>query len=67
VESNDIPKVPFSKRAIIYLGVAPLSEIFVAEVSGKHIKTPEVEVTQKSAKEFGNGGSKKPMTRRRGP
>jgi hypothetical protein len=58
VESNDIPKVPFGKRATIYPGVAPLSEIFLAEVSGKHIKTPEVEVTQKSAKELENGGSK---------
>jgi hypothetical protein len=46
LESNDIPKFPFGKRATIYPGIASLSEIFLGEVLGKYIKKPEIKSTQ---------------------
>jgi hypothetical protein len=38
LESNDIPKVPFSKRATAYLGIAPLRDILQAEIGGDQVQ-----------------------------
>jgi hypothetical protein len=50
LESNDIPTFPFGKRATIYPGVAPLSEIFLEEVLGRYIKKPEVDTIEHGTK-----------------
>ena len=39
-ESHDTV-IPFGKRATVYPGPAPLSRIFLEEVSGENIKQPE--------------------------
>ena len=38
LESNDILKVPFSKRATAYLGIAPLRDILQAEIGGDQVQ-----------------------------
>lgn len=43
-ETNNIPRVPFGKRATMFAGPAPLKEIFLEEVSGQHVKSQQVEV-----------------------
>ncbi|XMA20302.1 hypothetical protein WAI453_013093 [Rhynchosporium graminicola] len=45
LESHDIV-IPFGKRAIMYPGPAPLSRIFLEEVSGENIKQPEKQKVQ---------------------
>jgi hypothetical protein len=37
--------MPFGERATAYPGLAPLGEIFLAELSGRHVKVPPVELT----------------------
>ncbi|KAH8585445.1 hypothetical protein B0O99DRAFT_530852 [Bisporella sp. PMI_857] len=58
LESNDILTFPFGKRATVYPGTAPLSEIFLDEVLGKYIKKPAVEGAQKDVMAL---DSEKPM------
>jgi hypothetical protein len=43
-ETNDIPTVPFGKRATMFSGRAPLKDIFEEEVSWKHVKKLRVDV-----------------------
>ena len=38
LESNDIPKAPFGKRATAYLGTAPLGDILQAEIGGDQVQ-----------------------------
>ncbi|KAI9715685.1 MAG: hypothetical protein M1812_005837 [Candelaria pacifica] len=38
LESNDIPKVSFGKRATVYPGIAPLKDIIQAEAVGKQAR-----------------------------
>jgi hypothetical protein len=38
LESNDIPKVPFGKRATAYPGIAPLGDILQAEIGGDQVQ-----------------------------
>ena len=38
MESNDIPKVPFGKRATAYPGIAPLGDILQAEIGGDQVQ-----------------------------
>jgi hypothetical protein len=38
LESNDIPKVPFGKRATAYPGEAPLRDILQAEIDGDQVQ-----------------------------
>ncbi|KFZ02687.1 hypothetical protein V500_00025 [Pseudogymnoascus sp. VKM F-4518 (FW-2643)] len=44
VETKSSPKKPFGERATLYPGPAPLSEIFLAELSGNNIKVHAAEV-----------------------
>jgi ferredoxin-NADP reductase len=48
LESHDIPVIPFGKRAAVFPGTANLEQIFLEEVSGEHIKKPEIELDQKT-------------------
>ena len=52
--------IPFGKRATVYPGTANLPEIFLEEVSGEHIKKPEIELDQKTASAIGPWESEKP-------
>ncbi|CZT07745.1 related to FRE2 Ferric (and cupric) reductase [Rhynchosporium graminicola] len=45
LESHDIV-IPFGKRATVYPGPAPLSRIFLEEVSGENINQPEKQKVQ---------------------
>jgi hypothetical protein len=47
VESKNLPKTPFRERASMYLGPAPLLEIFLIELLGNNIKVHVVEVSAK--------------------
>jgi hypothetical protein len=38
MESNDIPKVPFGRRATAYPGTAPLRDILQAEIGGDQVQ-----------------------------
>ncbi|KAL5325409.1 hypothetical protein ACEPPN_006534 [Leptodophora sp. 'Broadleaf-Isolate-01'] len=48
LESHDIV-IPFGERAIVYPGPAPLSRIFLEEVSGENIKQPEKQIVGQDA------------------
>ncbi|OBT51203.1 hypothetical protein VE04_07721 [Pseudogymnoascus sp. 24MN13] len=50
VETKSSPKKPFSKRATMYPGPAPLPEIFLVELSGNNIKVHVAEVGPKGQK-----------------
>ncbi|KAH9203273.1 hypothetical protein DL95DRAFT_505089 [Leptodontidium sp. 2 PMI_412] len=45
LESHDIV-IPFGKRATVYPGPAPLSRIFLEEVSGENINQPEKQIVE---------------------
>lgn len=59
VRSQTSPKQSLGKRATTYPGQAPLSEIFLAELSGDNVKVQAAEAGGAEDKALGKGGPKR--------
>jgi hypothetical protein len=58
VKSQSSPKKAFGKRATMYPGQVPLSDILLTEVSGDNIKVHAAEVGAVGEKALEQGGPK---------